>query len=84
MLVVKVLINDRPIDEIWVQNMHQSADGIYVYKIRKPEGYEGRIVLHKRKLGYQPLLASVMNILVNEKPFTVEKEKEELDRDKKR
>jgi len=62
MLVIKVYINERQIDEIQIQNSgYQSKSGSYLYYLRKPE-FENPI-WHKREKGYRPLLKKVLDRL---------------------
>ena len=64
MLVAKIFINERQIDEIHVQNVgYDKTFKKYKYLIRKPENMDNETILHDRELGYQPLLQSVLNIM---------------------
>ena len=63
MLIVKVQVNNEQIDEIHIQNIKHIVDGIYQYRIRKPEGFDATPIHHKRTLGYKPLLIEALSIL---------------------
>ena len=70
MLQVEVKVNNRLIDNIWIQNVGkvpESTTGeVYFYKIRKPEGYEHRKIRHLRSAGWGPLVIDVIDILMDE------------------
>lgn len=70
MLVAKIYINKRQIDEVHVQNIGVANPGTYDnvwrYKIRKPEGFDN-VILHHRVDGYGPLLIKVLEILKGKK-----------------
>ena len=73
MLIVKVYINHRQIDEIHIQNINKVKDTSDTYKIRKPKGYEEFIIEHERWRGYKPLLEQVMTLITNYTPIKEEK-----------
>ena len=61
MLVLKVYVNTEQIDEVHVQNTGETDDiGQYIYKIRKPKGYEDVTIHHKREDGWACLVELVM------------------------
>jgi len=64
MLVVKVFVNTRQIDEIHVQNVGcvHEKNNLYEYKVRLPEN-RSKSIFHKRDLGYVPLLKNVLDYL---------------------
>ena len=63
MLIAKVYINEKKIDEIWVHNLGTVYDGRHLYSIEKPEGHEDVELWHNRELGYEPLLIKVLHYL---------------------
>lgn len=62
MLIVKIFINERQIDEIEVKNVSNRTGGMQMYEIRKPEVLDFRIH-HKYSEGHIPLLAKVFDFL---------------------
>ena len=61
MLVVKVLVNDKPIDELHIQNVGPDKNGWFWYQVKKPTGIMGnKCYLHRRERGYIPLLEMVL------------------------
>jgi len=68
MLITKVYINERQIDEIHIQNIglfdNSGKDtSLYKYIIRKPVGHEKTIFTHIRELSYEKLLINVLRHL---------------------
>lgn len=78
MLIVKVSVNGREIDEINIQNVGpvevfpqdwnieldwECTKNVYWYRIRKPKGFEDHKFIHKRDYGYKPLLVAVLEFL---------------------
>lgn len=69
MLLAKIFINDRQIDEVHVHNTcrHVSGDavhGVYEYEIVRPALEEPLPrIQHRRSDGYEVLLARVFEIL---------------------
>lgn len=76
MLIIKIFVDERSIDEIHIQNIGKfdilSGDycsgspkqpDLYVYKIRKPEGYDTNIILHERKRGHRVLISKAMELI---------------------
>ena len=74
MLIIKISINDKDIDEIHVQNIGKFDDifqyqrtkkrpNLYVYKIVKPEGFGNQTVVHTRNHGHRVLISKVMNVI---------------------
>ncbi len=71
MLVTKVYINNREIDEIHIQNTGEASfetlKGRYTYVIRRPKGFEGHKFTHRRENGYEPLLREVLRYLYKQR-----------------
>ncbi len=69
MLIAKIFINKKQIDEIHIQNVGAVFNsGYYEYKIRKPELPDERIIItHKRSEGYESLLQKALHYV---KQFT--------------
>ncbi len=70
MLIAKIFINEEQIDEIHIQNVGEVKPGEYGlhrYKIRKPELPEDIVLIHKRSVGYEPLLQKALHYI---KQFT--------------
>ena len=63
MLILKVFVNDRQIDEIHVHNM--DGDPISHYEIVEPFGID-TIIMHKRSRGWIPLAHSVLEVLMEQ------------------
>ena len=63
MLIVKVYVNSRQIDELQIQNIENLGNGQYVYAIRKPEGFSETIIKHRRADGWIPLVRKVLNAI---------------------
>jgi len=83
MLVIKIFINQDPIDEIHIQNIGKfdtlfgaycpdspKRPDLYVYKIRKPEGFEENIILHTRKSGHRVLTSKAMELIKHKRKKT--------------
>lgn len=63
MLVVRVYVNDAPIDTIHVWNTGSTRrDGRHVYRIVRPE--DPNPIFHRRDDGHRPLLAKVFERLM--------------------
>jgi hypothetical protein len=61
MLTVKVLVNEKQIDEIRIVNTDKaSKPGFYTYEIQKPEGINAELT-HKHSAGYKSLLIMALN-----------------------
>ena len=63
MLIVKVFVNERQIDEIKIQNVSTDFSDFATYQIRKPV-VEDLIIKHQRSKGYMPLLKTVLEYLI--------------------
>ena len=61
MLILKAFINEREIDEIWIQNTGIVEGGKTKYLIRKPAN--DTPIWHKRINGYRPLLIKALKVL---------------------
>ena len=61
MLIVKVYVNERQIDEVHIQNI-TGGTGVCTYAIRKPELPDARII-HRRGDSYHGLVRDAMNIV---------------------
>ena len=69
MLIARIYINHRQIEEIRIQNItgRSKMDGkIHQYKIRQPKGVD-KIIKHIRSDGYEPLLIKVLRIIEKSK-----------------
>ena len=66
MLIIKVFVNDKEIDDIRVQNMgRENEDGETVYEIKRPRMPESWAqVSHLRAMGYKPLLQDVLGRMI--------------------
>lgn len=69
MLIVKVQVNHDVIDEIWIHNKGELAghSGFYLYRIVKPDGYEDRMIVHRRSDGYKTLLSMALQEIIYQK-----------------
>jgi len=64
MLVIKPSVNYCSIDEeVWIHNVRMCSNGIYEYRIKKPEGYDHHKIYHKRNDGWKILTEKVLRIL---------------------
>jgi len=76
MLILKVFVNQDPVEEIHIQNVGAfdllfggycpscpKRPELYVYKIRKPEGYDKEIIIHKRNNGHRVLISKAMELI---------------------
>ena len=83
MLIIKIFINQDPIDEIHIQNIgsFDTLFGAYcpdspkrpdlcVYKVKKPEGYDTHIILHERKRGHRVLISKAMELIKHKRKKT--------------
>jgi len=69
MLIAKIYINEREIDNIYIHNTGLVKDGEHIYRIMNPETGEVLTkitVSHKRTDGYRKLLIKVLEVLENE------------------
>ncbi len=65
MLIVKVFVNKKQIDEIHVLNTGQmTVSGASEYTIMKPKGCDQVSIFHKREEGYKPLLKRVLDFII--------------------
>jgi hypothetical protein len=74
MLIAKIYINNRTIDNIYVHNTTEMEDGKYIYELIKPETREKltkTTITHKREDGYRKLLIKVLDLLEDENIPTV-------------
>jgi hypothetical protein len=69
MLIVKVYINERPIDLILIHNTGKKEKGKDVYTVEDIEGKNilSKTIKHKRSAGYRPLLKQVLTQLNKDK-----------------
>ena len=65
MLIAKIFVNDYCIDEVYIQNREHLKDGVYKYEIRHPI-IKNKFIIHRRDLGYQPLLIEVLKRIEKE------------------
>jgi hypothetical protein len=66
MLIVKVLVNEHEIDEVYIWNTGRKVDQYdetYEYRILKPEGYEKISIYHNRDKGWKDLVRKVLDFL---------------------
>lgn len=63
MLIAKIFINKKQIDEIRILNTGKNLNGFFTYQITKPDGEYGQLV-HKRSSGYQSLLIMALNEII--------------------
>ena len=64
MLIIQVLVNNRTIDHLMIQNVSEKDTPIQNYKLRYPYGHEDQIFKHKRSSGYRPLLKQVIDYMI--------------------
>lgn len=68
MLIAKIFVNERQIDEIHIQNVgFDITMGLDKYLIRKPEGFDNETILHDRPTGYHPLLQMAIGKIYRKK-----------------
>jgi hypothetical protein len=66
MMIIKVFINEKEIDEIHIWNTGECTNpelNMWKYKILKPEGFEDWYIIHNRDTGYMNLLVEVLEII---------------------
>ena len=63
MLIIKVQVNDRLIDEIHIHNISTDKGDLQTYRIEKPKGHEDVIIKHLYSNGYKPLVIAVLEYL---------------------
>ena len=66
MLVIKVLVNDTPIDTLYIHNTGKHTGDIYKYEIisrKTGKRLIPNIIKHKRSDGYRPLLLQALLLL---------------------
>lgn len=66
MLIVKVFINEKKIDELHIWNKAERFDletDCYEYRLLSPEGYKDIPILHIRSEGYKPLLRKALKVI---------------------
>jgi len=74
MLVIKIYINDKEVDDIHIQNIgffdnwravdpYAKKKDLYMYKIRKPSGFEDELIIHSRSKGHRILAAKAMQLI---------------------
>jgi hypothetical protein len=74
MLIAKIYINHRPIDNIYIHNTAKKEDGKCVYELIKPgtrEKLTKTTITHRRLDGYRKLLIEALNLLEEEEIETV-------------
>ena len=65
MLIARIYINHRQIEEIRIQNVtgrSKMGNKIHQYKIRQPKGID-KIIKHIRSDGHEPLLIKALRII---------------------
>ena len=63
MLIVKVFVNEKQIDELAIENVSSNFLDFATYKIQKPQ-IENAYVKHRRSTGWMPLVKSVLDFLI--------------------
>jgi hypothetical protein len=64
MLVIKVLVNDKEIDEIGIINTgHRNLNGDSLYRIRKPEHLNQHEIYHDRQKPWHFLVVKVLEVI---------------------
>jgi len=68
MLIVKVYVNEKPIDMILIHNTGKTERGKHVYEVEDIEGKSilSKSIKHERNSGYRPLLKKVLSQLEKE------------------
>lgn len=61
MLIVKVYVNERQIDEVHIQNVEHVKGDVYSYQCKMPDLDD--TFVHKRDNGYLPLLIQVLQVI---------------------
>ena len=66
MLIAKIYVNSRQIDEIHIQNVtkHPNSCNNHEYRIRKPK-IDNILIKHDRSAGYKPLLTKALQEIIN-------------------
>ena len=62
MLIVKVFVNERQIDELHIHNISGLVENS-TYRIKKP-GVNNVVIEHQRSKGWMPLVEKVLKILI--------------------
>lgn len=66
MLIIKVNINFKEIDEIHIWNTGEctsETNNVWKYKIVEPQGFEDWDIYHRRHKGYHSLLMRALEII---------------------
>lgn len=76
MLILKVFVNDKQIDEMQIQNVEQIGNeksDLYAYRIMRPEGLENVRVIHNPRKPWIHLVCNALHRVVfgnKDKHFT--------------
>lgn len=63
MLIAKIFVNEKQIDEIRILNTGKTLNGFFTYQITKPDDEYGQLV-HKPSAGYRSLLIMALNEII--------------------
>jgi hypothetical protein len=69
MLILKAYANFDLIGEIHIQNIGRHEGDWFEYRIRKPEGHDKPVFLHRRSSGWMPLAEKVLHYLKKVRPM---------------
>lgn len=65
MLIVKVFVNERQIDELYIHNITDNINNaIHQYEICKPDLRKETTINHRRSDGWMPLVRKVLGYLI--------------------
>lgn len=68
MLIVKVYVNEKQIDELRIKNLGRAdSKGHMLYTIRKPEGLDHILIHHRREDGWQELVTKALAAIKKQK-----------------
>jgi hypothetical protein len=70
MLVIKPYVNYTHMgedEEVWIHNKGEVNNGIYLYRIMKPEGFDHIEIYHKRTDSWMVLTEKALRVLNNGK-----------------
>ena len=68
MLILKAYSNLDLVGEIHIQNVGQHGGDWFEYRIRKPEGHDKPVFLHRRSSGWMPLAEKALHYLRKVRP----------------
>lgn len=65
MLIIDISLNrNLYIDEIFIHRIETGRDGINSYRIKKPEGFEDKLIKHRYTDDSKILLKKVLDIII--------------------